>query len=114
MAAGSRHDDQHMPWSHSGSHDTPASTSELAGEAGSATDLTAHPQNARHGKQSKSSSKGKGKAAAGKGRDGGPEQWDPRRPQAQKTILLSEWLQKQPKVKMIECRPVYVALKGCT
>ncbi|KAK9867629.1 hypothetical protein WJX84_008553 [Apatococcus fuscideae] len=40
---------------------------------------------------------GKGKASARGGRDDGPEQWDPRRPDAQKTVCLSEWLSRETK-----------------
>ncbi len=94
MVTGSLHGDQ-APWSHSDSQYTPASTSEAAGEAGSATDLTAHHQGA---KQSKGSSRGKGKGTGGRGRADGPAQWDPRRPEAQKSVRLSDWLQNESRV----------------
>ncbi|KAK9843287.1 hypothetical protein WJX74_009866 [Apatococcus lobatus] len=80
--------------SHGGSGRAAGPLPSIAPAAGSATELS----DERHAKPpSKAGSKGKGKASARGGRDDGPEQWDPRRPDAQKTVCLSEWLSRETK-----------------
>ena len=81
--------------SHGGSGRPAGQLPSIAPAAGSATELS----DDRHGKpSSKAGSKGKGKAAARGAREAGPEQWDPRRPDAQKTVFLSEWLSRETQV----------------
>ena len=82
--------------SHGGSGRPAGQLPSIAPAAGSATELSGD----RPGKpSSKASSKGKGKGSAARGaREEGPEQWDPRRPDAQKTVFLSEWLNRETQV----------------
>ena len=104
---------QQVLYNHSGAQAMPMQPSQQTPEAVRATGLLGNVS-ARQGKQGvKAIGKGKGrsKGGAGKERDEGPEQWDPRRPGAQKTVQLSQWLQRESQEQVD--RLLYIGCSQC-